>query len=147
MIIFSTVRCNLQGELGFTNDKCQMNVLLTRARHGLIGIGCDETLSKGSQLWKEWLESVKIIDNIHGLDKLHGSDMERSDGGAGSYSSHRRSRGGGAHGGQVSEQNSWSHNTAQSGRSGGGLHGAGGGRSGGGAGNVICPFTKLCCLC
>ena len=134
VIIFSTVRCNLQGELGFTNEKCRMNVLLTRARHGLIGIGCDETLSKGSQLWKEWLESVKVTDNIHGLDKLHGSDMERSDGGAGSYSSHRRSRGGGAHGGQVSEQNSWSHNTAQSGRSGGGLHGAGGGRSGGGAG-------------
>lgn len=64
VIIFSTVRCNPQGELGFTSDRYRMNVLLTRAKHGLIGIGCENTLSKGSPFWKEWLESVNVIGNV-----------------------------------------------------------------------------------
>ena len=70
IIIFSTVRCNSRGELGFTSDRYRMNVLLTRAKHGLIGIGCENTLSKGSLLWKEWLESVKIRD-IHDITEPH----------------------------------------------------------------------------
>ena len=68
VIVFSTVRCNTQGELGFVNDKYRMNVLLTRAKHGLIGIGCKETLSAGSPLWKEWLQGVKIIGDVHSID-------------------------------------------------------------------------------
>ena len=71
VIIFSTVRCNSQGELGFMSDQYRMNVLLTRAKHGLIGIGCENTLSNGSPLWKEWLESVKVIDNIHEIPESH----------------------------------------------------------------------------
>ena len=71
VIIFSTVRCNPQGELGFTSDRYRMNVLLTRAKHGLIGIGCENTLSKGSPLWKEWLENVKVIRNVHEIAESH----------------------------------------------------------------------------
>ena len=79
VIIFSTVRCNSQGELGFTSDRYRMNVLLTRAKHGLIGIGCENTLSKGSPLWKEWLESVKVIENIHEISESHKGGEGRSD--------------------------------------------------------------------
>ena len=63
VIIFSSVRCNPSNELGFINDRYRMNVLLTRARHCLIGIGSENTLSSGSQLWKEWLATVKVVDN------------------------------------------------------------------------------------
>lgn len=56
-VVFSTVRCNNRGDLGFTDDKYRMNVLLTRAKHGVVGIGCWRTLSEHSQLWKEWLSS------------------------------------------------------------------------------------------
>ena len=80
VIIFSTVRCNPRGELGFLKDKYRMNVLLTRARHGLIGIGCKKTLSEGSDLWKEWLENVRVIEG----SRLDGRDSSynRSGGGA-----------------------------------------------------------------
>ena len=79
IIIFSTVRCNSHGELGFTSDRYRMNVLLTRAKHGLIGIGCETTLSKGSPLWKEWLESVKMIDNIRKIAESRDRGGGRSD--------------------------------------------------------------------
>ena len=63
-VVFSTVRCNDYGDLGFTDDKYRMNVLLTRARHGIIGIGCRKTLSLHSELWKEWFEGVKICRTV-----------------------------------------------------------------------------------
>ena len=59
VIIFSTVRCNADGNLGFTDDSNRMNVLLTRAKRGLIGIGCKKTLSQ-SQLWRKWLQHVPV---------------------------------------------------------------------------------------
>ena len=78
VVIFSAVRCNSHGELGFTSDRYRMNVLLTRAKHGLIGIGCETTLSKGSQLWKEWLESVKVIRNVHEIPESRDRGGDRS---------------------------------------------------------------------
>ena len=65
VIIFSTVRCNGDGSLGFTDDRNRMNVLLTRARRGLIGIGSKETLSN-SELWRKWLQHVPVcsIENF-----------------------------------------------------------------------------------
>ena len=79
VIIFSTVRCNSRGELGFTSDRYRMNVLLTRAKHGLIGIGCETTLSKGSPLWKEWLDSVKVIGNVREIPESRDRGRGRSD--------------------------------------------------------------------
>ena len=63
-VVFTTVRCNHHGDLGFTDDKYRMNVLLTRAKHGIIGIGCRETLSSYSELWKEWLKDIKICRTV-----------------------------------------------------------------------------------
>jgi len=61
VIIFSTVRCNVQSSLGFVDDKYRMNVLLTRAKCSVIGIGSAKLLSTSS-LWGKWLkEAAKVI--------------------------------------------------------------------------------------
>ena len=49
-IIMCTVRNNSFGTLGFTNDPRRVNVALTRARRGLIVIGCTKFL-KRDPLW------------------------------------------------------------------------------------------------
>lgn len=57
IIIFSTVRCNNERNIGFVNDRNRMNVLLTRARQGIVGIGSQKTLSS-CMLWAAWLKQV-----------------------------------------------------------------------------------------
>ena len=61
VVIFSTVRCNTRGSLGFVDDRYRMNVLLTRAKRGLIGVGSRDTLCNGSSLWKSWLQFVPSV--------------------------------------------------------------------------------------
>lgn len=57
-VVFSTVRCNDNGSLGFLADPRRMNVAITRARQGLVVIGCEETLESDSN-WRAWLEWIK----------------------------------------------------------------------------------------
>lgn len=45
VIIYVTVRCNPHGDIGFLNDLRRLNVVLTRARTGLIVIGSLRTLT------------------------------------------------------------------------------------------------------
>ncbi|EGO30083.1 putative restrictase [Serpula lacrymans var. lacrymans S7.9] len=52
IVIFSTVRCNVSGEIGFVEDARRLNVMWTRARLGLIIIGDRETMTMTSELWK-----------------------------------------------------------------------------------------------
>lgn len=61
VVIFSTVRSNPKGSIGFVDDRYRMNVLLTRAKRGLIGVGSKPVLSKGSVHWDCWLKSVPCI--------------------------------------------------------------------------------------
>ena len=79
VIIFSTVRCNSHGSLGFVDDKYRMNVLLTRAKRGIIGVGCKKTLNS-SPLWKMWLQQTEIvtIGNLSNLLTENSSKSNRS---------------------------------------------------------------------
>jgi len=57
-VIFSAVRSNTAGALGFIGDSRKMCVMLTRARRGLIVIGDSDTLQAGKE-WEAWLASPK----------------------------------------------------------------------------------------
>ena len=60
-VIFSTVRCNATGNIGFLNDQYRINVLLTRAKKCLIGVGSKSTLCKGSPIWNKWFQAICVI--------------------------------------------------------------------------------------
>ncbi|EED91311.1 predicted protein, partial [Thalassiosira pseudonana CCMP1335] len=47
LIVFSAVRSNRQGRIGFLSDWRRMNVALTRAKNGLIVFGDADTLRDG----------------------------------------------------------------------------------------------------
>jgi len=55
-VIFSAVRSNDYGAVGFTSDWRRVNVSFTRARRALIVIGNDQTLRRGDpDTWMPWL--------------------------------------------------------------------------------------------
>jgi regulator of nonsense transcripts 1 len=58
LIIFSTVRSNYKGELGFMKDPRRLNVALTRAKRGLIIVGDTGTLSQDTY-WKNFIDWAK----------------------------------------------------------------------------------------
>ena len=60
IIIFSTVRCNVEGDVGFLDDPRRLNVMWTRARLALIIIGNRKTLS-GNPLWKRALDACTEV--------------------------------------------------------------------------------------
>ena len=57
VIVFSTVRANETGEVGFLSDRRRLNGALTRARRGLIIVGNPNTLRHDST-WNSWLDWV-----------------------------------------------------------------------------------------
>lgn len=56
VIIFSTVRCNVEGDVGFLDDPRRLNVMWTRARLALIIVGDRRTMSS-NPLWKRALDA------------------------------------------------------------------------------------------
>jgi len=64
-VIFATVRCNADNELGFLKDERRLNVAWTRARYGRIIIGDRRTLEgadDGGALWREALADCEEVD-------------------------------------------------------------------------------------
>ena len=55
-IILSTVRSNLQGNLGFLSVENRLNVALTRAKKGLILVGDAKCLAKRPGIFRELIE-------------------------------------------------------------------------------------------
>jgi regulator of nonsense transcripts 1 len=58
VIVFSTVRSNSKGQLGFVSDPRRMNVALTRAKRGLIVVGNSKTLESDKH-WAIWLAYMR----------------------------------------------------------------------------------------
>jgi superfamily I DNA and/or RNA helicase len=58
IIIFSCVRSNKNGELGFVSDYRRMNVAITRAKHCLFVVGNSQTLNRDKN-WKAFVNYCK----------------------------------------------------------------------------------------
>lgn len=66
VIIFSAVRSNRQGRIGFLHDWRRMNVALTRAKSALIVVGDLDTLSSADKHWgalNKWASGVRCVVN------------------------------------------------------------------------------------
>ncbi|OHE90612.1 hypothetical protein CORC01_14096 [Colletotrichum orchidophilum] len=67
IVVFVTVRCNQNCEIGFLKDMRRLNVALTRARTGLIIIGHIPTLTMGNAgegstaTWKRLIGGLKVV--------------------------------------------------------------------------------------
>lgn len=78
IIIFSAVRSNTEGSVGFLSDWRRMNVALTRARNGLIVVGNPTTLRNDEhwKAWLEWAEDMKIFTKEEFSPKRKGSHRD-----------------------------------------------------------------------
>ena len=67
VIVFSCTRANMNGNVGFLADTRRVNVMLTRAKRGLIIVGNMKTLQQDEIVWKSWLKWARESGLICGL--------------------------------------------------------------------------------
>lgn len=60
--VLSTVRSNIEGDIGFVEDARRLNVAWTRPKLGLIVVGSRSTLTANSALWKRALVACKEVE-------------------------------------------------------------------------------------
>lgn len=63
VVVFTTVRCNRRGSIGFVKDPRRLNVAITRPRRGLVVVGSPSTL-RSSPDWAgfvSWAESIGAV--------------------------------------------------------------------------------------
>ena len=73
MVIFSAVRSNPEGKVGFLSDWRRLNVAMTRAKRGLLLFGNPETLASDG-VWKALLEHVEHV----ALESMKLADLRRA---------------------------------------------------------------------
>ncbi|KAF9494277.1 RdRP-domain-containing protein [Pleurotus eryngii] len=61
IIIFSSVRCNVEADIGFVDDARRLNVMWTRARLGLIIVGDRRTMSS-NPMWKRAIDACMEVE-------------------------------------------------------------------------------------
>jgi len=73
LVLFSATRSNSERSIGFLADSRRMNVMLTRARRGVIVFGNAETLRFSSSMqsrwgaWYQWAEDKGAVTNMAAL--------------------------------------------------------------------------------
>lgn len=70
LILFSLVRGNSSGRLGFVRDLRRANVALTRARSGLLVFGARETLRQEEAVWAPWLRWLEQKGGVRAVEEL-----------------------------------------------------------------------------
>jgi superfamily I DNA and/or RNA helicase len=66
VIIFSAVRSNRRGKIGFLSDWRRMNVAITRAKSAFLFVGDMDTLAEGDKHWaafQKWVMGVRCQVN------------------------------------------------------------------------------------
>ncbi|KAF7545733.1 hypothetical protein G7046_g9492 [Stylonectria norvegica] len=58
-VIVSLVRSNSEGEVGFLGEKRRLNVAMTRPKRSLTVIGDSETVQRGSNFLKKWMQFLE----------------------------------------------------------------------------------------
>ncbi|CBX98813.1 predicted protein [Plenodomus lingam JN3] len=75
-VIVSTVRSNAEHEVGFLGEKRRLNVAMTRPKRHLCVIGDSDTISRGSQFLKAWMDFLEEQADLRYPNladvKLHG---------------------------------------------------------------------------
>ena len=64
IILFSAVRSNRRGKVGFLADWRRLNVALTRARSAIIVVGDTDTLTAGNSYWAafhKWCDGLDCV--------------------------------------------------------------------------------------
>ncbi|KAK7300605.1 hypothetical protein RJT34_11453 [Clitoria ternatea] len=69
IIIFSTVRCNGSGKVGFLSNRQRANVALTRARYCLWILGNAATLINSDSVWRKLVLDAKNRECFHNADE------------------------------------------------------------------------------
>ena len=75
IIIFSAVRSNVEGDIGFLEDERRLNVMWTRARLALIIVGDRNTMNTSAR-WKRALDSCSEV--ILGLPNSNAQNPQKS---------------------------------------------------------------------
>jgi hypothetical protein len=77
IVLVSLVRSNPEGSIGFLKQPQRVNVLLSRARLGMILVGNAECLiqgSRGNQTWETVLKPMPVVQGFPALCEKHGND-------------------------------------------------------------------------
>jgi len=69
-IVFSAVRSNTWGRVGFLRDWRRVNVMLTRARRALVIVGSIDTLLAEEQTWRHWITWARTMGVVVGEQRL-----------------------------------------------------------------------------